>query len=134
MAINITRWNPDTCGCVIEYSWDSETTEDNRTHTFHKVINQCDDHGDIEDHQDVHDHVKDENQTKNLALAKLLENVPRLKKNNDLDPTVSFNWQFSGKNKERQLKVTLANANLTTPEKVKLMQAISTLKKSVTVV
>lgn len=131
MATNITRWSPDTCGCVIEYSWDSEASEDERVHEFHKVINQCTDHDGIETHPEVHDHVLAENQTKNVVLGKLLENVPRLKKGDDLDPAVKFDWQFQGKDKERQLKVNFVNAALTKTEKSKLTQSVADLDKNV---
>lgn len=130
--INITRWSPDTCKCVIEYSWDSELSEDDRTHDFHKVVNKCPDHDGIEDHEEVHDHVKSENQSKNLVVAQLLENVPRLKKQDGLDPSVEFKWEFEGKDKERQLRVRFDNASLTKAERIKLAQSIATLNQSIT--
>ena len=32
MAKHLTRWRPDTCGCVIEYEWDSDRPEEARRH------------------------------------------------------------------------------------------------------
>lgn len=39
----ITRWSLDTCGCVVEYSWDSETKEELRGHTIvsHNPCGKC---------------------------------------------------------------------------------------------
>lgn len=50
MAKHLTRWRPDTCGCVIEYEWDSDDAEETRVHTPVK-IDACPDHpatGDLE--------------------------------------------------------------------------------------
>ncbi len=37
MAIRTTRWSPDTCGCVVEYSWDDTVAADQRAHTTTRV-------------------------------------------------------------------------------------------------
>jgi len=39
--INITRWFPDTCACALEYSWKAGSSEDERVHTPHKVVDTC---------------------------------------------------------------------------------------------
>ena len=33
MAIKTTTWSPDTCDCVLHYSWDDEVPQDERVHT-----------------------------------------------------------------------------------------------------
>ena len=33
MALHTTQWRPDTCGCVLSYSWDDEVPAEQRTHT-----------------------------------------------------------------------------------------------------
>lgn len=35
--LKTTTWRPSTCGCVLEYEWDTELSEDKRTHKFVKV-------------------------------------------------------------------------------------------------
>lgn len=32
MAQHLTRWRPDTCGCVVVYGWDREQPEEVREH------------------------------------------------------------------------------------------------------
>ncbi len=43
MAKHLTRWRPDTCGCVIEYEWDDAEAEEARQHVP-KKIDACPDH------------------------------------------------------------------------------------------
>lgn len=138
--INITRWSPDTCNCVIEYSWDAETSEDDRVHRFHQVVEQCEEHAGIEKHQDVHSHVLAENQTKNRVEGSVFDHVSRLKhKTVDpqgnvqivLHPSVQHVWKFVGKDSDRHLESTFLNANFTSDEVAKLKSVISTFDKSV---
>lgn len=70
MAITTTRWSPDTCACVVEYSWDTSTSEDQRVHTPHAVIQRCARHA---AHQDsaLHAALMDENPRKNRLLGRL---------------------------------------------------------------
>lgn len=140
MATNITRWSPDTCGCVIEYSWDSDVSEDERVHTFHKVVEQCPDHNGIEVHEEIHNHVLAENQTKNKVEVALFDNFPRLRQNfvdaagttqKRLDPTVKHNWRFIGKDKDRQLISSFDNLSLSATEKSRITKALGTLDKPV---
>jgi hypothetical protein len=42
--IQTTTWHPDTCECVIEYTWDDQQKEDVRKHTFSKVTHCGGDH------------------------------------------------------------------------------------------
>lgn len=30
MARQVTRWRPDTCGCVVDFEWDSDVPEADR--------------------------------------------------------------------------------------------------------
>lgn len=67
-----TTWQPDTCGCIVEYTWDRETDETNRVHTFKGHSKRCSDHEHLWD-QDVYDCVLEENQRKNITLAHAAE-------------------------------------------------------------
>src|SRR5919109_3126343 len=40
MAIQTTKWHPDTCGCEIDYQWDDTTPEATRQHTI-VAVNYC---------------------------------------------------------------------------------------------
>ena len=100
--IKITRWFPDTCSCALEYSWDPDTTEDERVHTPHKVIDTCPHHDHLR--ADLHGHhaaVQGENSHKNLAIAHALEHLPDEHKQEPL-------WSFNDK---RELELTLRHAS-----------------------
>jgi hypothetical protein len=63
--IRVTRWSPDTCGCVVEYEWDDEANPETRTHAF-KAGTRCSLHAAAPgDHLAV---VQEENTRKNLAI------------------------------------------------------------------
>jgi hypothetical protein len=71
--IQTTRWSPDTCGCVIEYSWDSDVAPEARVHTFKKTVEVCPAHA---AHKDLNTHystVLEENRRKNYTLADAAE-------------------------------------------------------------
>lgn len=66
-----TRWKPDTCGCVIEFDGHNPDGTQN-------VISfqRCKDH---ESDVDAPKKVLDENQSKNKAIGKLVEDHPEMK-------------------------------------------------------
>lgn len=37
MPFRTTRWEPDTCDCVVEYDWDDAVSQDTRVHLFRGV-------------------------------------------------------------------------------------------------
>ena len=62
----VTRWQPDTCECIIEYNEDG---------TLSNVVNACDAHqGD--DEETVYQNVKEENPRKNKSFKEILDNAP----------------------------------------------------------
>lgn len=89
MAIHITTWHPDTCKCVLEYSWDDSVPEGARVHSPHKVVSCCEIHSALsplaaEDATTHHALIVEENTRKNLARKNVLESLPRnLKKSDD---------------------------------------------------
>jgi len=68
MATKITRWSPDTCQCVLEYTWDSDTPAETRTHTFHRVVRSCPAHVTLQG-ANKYNEVKNENQNKNRGVG-----------------------------------------------------------------
>ena len=44
MATKITEWRPHVCPCVIQYSWDSESSEATRVHTVVSHVHCGQDH------------------------------------------------------------------------------------------
>ena len=47
MTLNTTRWSPDSCGCVLEYAWDTATSEDDRVHTHVNTVAVCVSHAEL---------------------------------------------------------------------------------------
>lgn len=90
MAIKVTTWSPDTCGCIINYQWDDSDPEDSRTHSFHSTVRLCEVHQNInENHYDV---LLDENVRKNKIYAAILEKYPE-----KTIPIVNEKGQVTGK-------------------------------------
>ena len=138
--IHTTLWTPDTCGCSIRYSWDTESSEDERVHDFHSVEKICADHSGLMKDNTHYKHVLAENQTKNKVHGAILEHIPRLKKQgvqpdgttfDVLDPTVQYNWSFKGKDHNRKLYVSIEGVELTKAEFNKLSKAMASLDKPV---
>lgn len=42
--IKTTRWGPDTCGCVVDYEWSTETPPETREHRLTSVVRACPEH------------------------------------------------------------------------------------------
>ena len=76
MAIQITRWSPDTCRCVIDYQWDDSVPQEKREHTVSSIVSKCSFHDQLPDDNTHYGTVIDENQNKNIVLSKIQDNVP----------------------------------------------------------
>lgn len=105
--INVTRWSPDTCDCVLEYSWDTEVADDQRVHTPLPPVKICDDHR-ANSQSEVHDKVHEENTRKNKVLDEIAKALPSYAKvdengnsNADLE---KIKWSFDV---DRKLKIEL---------------------------
>lgn len=114
MAINITTWHPDTCGCEIDYSWDDTVSQDQRVHTPVKITH-CKDHQSLKSQstQAAFDAIMKENQSKNMVLHHVLENFPEVvaTTTNDegtqtkkLKAGCQYNWSFD-QNRNLQVEV-----------------------------
>lgn len=68
--IHTTRWTPDTCGCVIEYTWDDSEPEDTRQHVYSNTVQRCTIHAALNLSGLTHfNAVHEENTRKNGVLA-----------------------------------------------------------------
>ncbi len=92
--IRVTRWSPDTCGCVLEYEWDDAQDENTRQVMFKRVVKRCSSHS-LLSGVDVYNEVVSENTRKNIVLAEAQKVFPELIPEN-------YNWSFD---KDRKLKV-----------------------------
>lgn len=132
MAIQTTRWSPDTCGCKVEYTWDDTVPQEQRIHTFSKLVNTCSDHNSLTD-KACYDILNDENLRKNNTLGLIRKNHPSLTQtytNPDGTTYIDFApgkeplWQFSGTGDTRVLEIT--STNLTLSEKTNLNATCTT--------
>ncbi len=69
MALQVTRWYPDTCDCVIDFQWDDTQTDATRTHSVKAIIKRCAAHREIPDDTQHFSTVLEENQKKNKVMA-----------------------------------------------------------------
>lgn len=98
--LKVTRWSPDTCGCVLEYDWDDTKEGADRVHTFKKVIKLCPEHESLGfQGKAAYNQVMSENQGKNRAWGLIKQELNLA--DEDLDKYV---WFF---NASRQLQVSV---------------------------
>jgi hypothetical protein len=127
--IHTTRWSPDTCSCVIDYTWDDTVPDNERTHNLSNVIERCPAHQALSDN-DTFSSLMDENPRKNIALAECLENGPPTLSDTiggakQLKPNVTFDWSWSGTAPNRLLTVSFSGVGLTGTDKNVMRNALN---------
>ena len=108
MTIKTTTWSPDTCGCEIEYDWDTEVPQASRTHTLKQINRRCPAHSAGTEAVE-YAAVIDENARKNILHGRILDDFPALTKvdgDGNKDFADGFSWAFDD---HRTLVVTLPN-------------------------
>jgi hypothetical protein len=120
MVTNTTRYSPDTCDCVIEYSWDSTLSEDQRVHTL-STISKCSFHSGLSDNT-AYNTVFEENPRKNIAYQLILDNGPvglsdLVDGTRQIKPGIFINTVWSGTAPNRVLTVTVTGFSLTQNQK-----------------
>jgi hypothetical protein len=120
MTINTTRWSPDTCTCVVEYSWDTEVLAEQRTHEL-TSIEKCPVHSSLTDSQ-AYLAVTEENPRKNASLSSALENGPAalydvVEGTRQLKGNISYNFSWSGIAPDRVLTISFTGITLTQNQK-----------------
>lgn len=126
---HVTRWSPDTCGCVIEFEWDDEEPDETRKHDLTNYVSKCPAHQEL-DVEESYNIVKDENVRKNKALSEVLKNTENeslfdIKEENGtsfkaLKPNVKYNWSWSGTVPNRILNIEFTGAELSTADEIKI--------------
>lgn len=121
MGIHTTRWSPDTCDCVIEYTWDDTENEDTRTHNYSKAVVKCTVHATTLPTNHF-ESVLAENIAKNKMRNWLIDNIPTSRKTLpdgglDLSDSISFIPSFVGPGPVRALNVRVTGINLTATQK-----------------
>jgi hypothetical protein len=111
--IRTTTWRPDTCECVLEYSWDDITSEASRAHSFVRVVSSCPAHSSLAG-AGLYSAVVDENRRKNRTYDIAEAQTPSL-------TPESWLWYYDP---ARVLQVVIPN--LTTLQKNQLQSACNT--------
>lgn len=131
MAIKTTRFSPDTCGCVLEYTWDDTLSESQRTHTLSNFVTRCPAHSSLASDTDRWNAVFDENPRKNNARQLCLDNGPTslydiIDGTRQLKSTINYNWSWSGTAPNRVLTISFTGISLTTQQKSTIQTALNT--------
>lgn len=113
--IRVTRWSPDTCGCVLEYEWDDTKSENERIHSYVRTLKCCPEHeqlGLVAGR--LYDQVLSENTRKNIAFDEIQKVKPEVTFDNYL-------WFFD---KKRVLQISLIGVDLPPAAKQGLQTAL----------
>jgi len=130
MTIQTTRWSPDTCSCVLEYTWDDTQTEATRTHTLSNIINKCSAHNPLTN-SNIYSSILDENPRKNQSLQLCLDNGPTalfdtINGSRQLKATISYSFSWSGTAPNRVLTISFTGITLTSQQKNTIQTALNT--------
>lgn len=138
---NITTWRPDTCGCVLQYEWDTEVPAEERTHTMHS-ISKCPAHAHLPDHEAFME-ATEENKHKNILKDEIMNHNPHLretvvneqgeevvqyKKGHDPDVLFDSERNIDVRKKRKDLEIILPDESLV---QSRLEQAMSDMKYKV---
>ena len=123
MTLHTTRWSPDTCSCVIEYTWDDTDPQETRQHTLSTYVSRCAAHDAVGPDSNRYDTVKEENTRKNFAHQGILDNGPsslfdltpegaRVLKNG-----ITISWAWTGTAPNRVITISYAGITLTNQQR-----------------
>jgi hypothetical protein len=132
MTIRVNRWAPDSCTCIIEYSWDDSVPQNSIVLTPTTTINRCPAHTTFVTPATHYSVLMEENPRKNLAHQNLLDNGPAtlFDVNSDgvkvLKKGINLNWVWSGTAPNRIVTVTISGLTLTTAQKNTAQSALNT--------
>lgn len=112
----VTRWSPDTCGCVIEYDENINLTS---------VVQRCPAHQTLLDNPSIFNSVKEENSRKNIGIHDLLLNnaptslfdIDAESGNRVFKKNIVVDWTWSGVAPNRVLTINVTGVTLTTNQK-----------------
>lgn len=132
MVTRTTTWSPDTCQCVIEYTWDDTVPEDSRTHSISNVVSKCSFHQGLATKDNVWNVVMEENPRKNNAFKHILDNGPSSLYDLDTDgitrvlkKNISLNFSWSGTVPNRVLTITVVGVTLNTSQRNTVQNALN---------
>lgn len=124
MTIRTTRWRPDTCDCIIDYTWDDTLPQDQIVHNVDNITRKCAAHQHL-NNNNVFLAVNNENPRRMKALKEILDRAPSGMYDIDpidgvtrrLKPGIDINFSFSGVAPDRVITLTLTGYTLTNNQK-----------------
>lgn len=131
MTIRTTRWSPDTCSCVIEYTWDDTQPEQTRTHNLDNYITRCPAHSALANDTERWNTILEENPRKNIALQASLDNGPTtlydlIDGQRQLKQNITYSFSFSGTAPNRVITISFIGVSLTNTQKTTIRNALNT--------
>ena len=121
MTIKTTQWGPDTCECVIEYSWDDSQPEGTRQHNLSRVVKRCPEHTAGPDSA-VWNVVGEENPRKNRAIDEIVQRAPDQFVDIAQDGTrtlkegITIDFEWTGSAPNRIIRMIVKGVTLTQPQ------------------
>jgi hypothetical protein len=114
MVIKTVTWKPDTCGCVLELSYDTETSLETRTYGNHALHRTCGSHKrEGLTNVNVFDMCFEENRRKNNAIGEI----------NKIKSTVEIEgWDWEDEAPNRRLVLHTKDTKGFTKSNLKKMQ------------
>ena len=118
MTIKTTQWRPDTCDCIIEYSWDDTQSEDTRTHNLSKIVKSCSIHAGNPD-TTIWNTVMEENPRKNKAIDEIVQRAPDQFVDIAQDGTrtlkqgITIDFEWTGSPPNRLIRMIIKGVTLT---------------------
>jgi hypothetical protein len=124
MTTRYVTWSPDTCNCVLQYSWDDTLDLNTQNFPVTEVFNKCSNHSSLATDDDIYSSIKDENTRKNRALQYILDNGPASLYDladdgvtRVLKPSITFNFSVSGTPPNRVVTVSFSGVTITSNQK-----------------
>jgi hypothetical protein len=120
--IHTTTWRPDTCDCIIEYTWDDQVPESERKNDFRNIVKRCPAHSELSS-LDIYSTVLEENPRKNFAFQHVLDNGPAALSDTTpegakvLKQNLTYNFSWSGTAPDRVLTISFTGISLTTTQR-----------------
>lgn len=119
MVIRTTRWTPDTCSCIIEYTWDDSIAETSRVHNLDKVVTRCPEHQ-LQGGNDTvtWNTINEENPRKNRAIDEIILRAPDVyidiaaDGTRALKPNITIDFEWTGIPPNRVIRMIVKGVTL----------------------
>ena len=130
MVLKTNRWSPDTCSCIVEFTWDDSIPQDSRVHNISNVVQRCPAHSNLDTntHWNV---LMEENPRKNIAIQNIIDRFPvQLSSTGlvggSLKDGINIDFSLSGIIPNRVLSIDVTGITLTAIQKTNVQNTLDT--------